>query len=93
MLGATTLDASTLDAHTLEARLLDARTLGASPLDARTLGASPLDARTSYQVSSALMELSEFLITANERDTKNRQKLLRNLRVCKTLAVTCSLML
>ena len=83
MLGATTLDASTLDARTLEARLLDAR----------TLGASPLDARTSYQVSSALMELSEFLITANERDTKNRQKLLRNLRVCKTLAVTCSLML
>ena len=29
------------------------------------LSACPLDARTSYQVSSALNELSEFLITAN----------------------------
>ena len=92
------MGASPLDAHTLGASPLDDHTLGASPLDAHTLGASPLDARlldarTSYQVSSALMELSEFLITANERDTKNRQKLLRNLRVCKTLAVTCSLML
>ena len=77
----------------LQRTMLGASTLDASTLDARTLGASPLDARTSYQVSSALMELSEFLITANERDTKNRQKLLRNLRVCKTLAVTCSLML
>ena len=67
--------------------------LDASPLDASPLDASPLDARTSYQVSSALMELSEFLITANERETKNRQKLLRNLRVCKTLAVMCSLIL
>ena len=71
----------------------DASPLDASPLDASPLDASPLDARTSYQVSSALMELSEFLITANKRETKNRQKLLRNLRVCKTLAVMCSLIL
>ena len=53
-----------------------------SDLFQRTMSsARPLDARTSYQVSSALNELSEFLITANERETKNRQKLLRNLRV------------
>ena len=45
------------------------------------LGAPPLGASASYSVTSALQELSEFLITPSARDTKDRQKLLRNLRV------------
>jgi len=45
-------------------------------VDAPLLGAS-----ASYSVASALQELSEFLITPSARDTKDRQKLLRNLRV------------
>ena len=45
--------------------------------------ASPpqLQPRGAYQVSSALRELAGFMLTASQRDTKDRQKLLRNLRV------------
>ena len=60
------------------------------------LGAPPLGASASYSVTSALQELSEFLITPSARDTKDRQKLLRNLRVghqgvCRCYMCTCSM--
>lgn len=56
------------------------------------LDAPPLDASASYQVSSALNEFSEFLITPSACDTKNRQKLLRNLRVRYQKSLTDYLM-
>ena len=56
------------------------------------LSAPPLDASASYQVSTALKELSEFLVTPSARDTKNRQKLLRNLRVGHQESLTYFLM-
>ena len=64
-----------------------------SPHPQRTmLSAPPLDASASYQVSTALKELSEFLVTPSARDTKNRQKLLRNLRVGHQESLTDYLM-
>ena len=52
-----------------------------APHQRAKFGAPPLDAYASFRVSSALKELSEFLVTPSARDSKNRQKLLRNLRV------------
>ena len=40
-----------------------------------------LDSRSAYLVKGALQNLSEFMSTVNERENKDRQKLLRNLRV------------
>ena len=46
-------------------------------------GESPpaIDSKSSKLVQNALKNLSDFLSTANERENKNRQKLLRNLKV------------
>ena len=42
----------------------------------------PLDSRRAYSVAHTLEELAGFLLdTPNARDTKDKQKLLRNLRV------------
>ena len=41
----------------------------------------PLRSRSTYGAVKALRELSEFLQTPDPRENKNRQKLLRNLRV------------
>ena len=41
----------------------------------------PLNSRNAYLVKGALQDLSDFMTTASERENKNRQKLLRNLRV------------
>ena len=40
-----------------------------------------LTSKGAYLVKSALDDLSEFMSTPHERENKNRQKLLRNLRV------------
>ena len=44
-----------------------------------------LDARSAYLVESALADLASYLDDPSQRETKNRQKLLRNLRVCDGL--------
>ncbi len=40
-----------------------------------------LDSRGAYLVESALADLARYLDNPSPRETKNRQKLLRNLRV------------
>ena len=48
--------------------------------------APSLDSRSAYLVKGALQNLSTFMSTANARENKDRQKLLRNLRVRERLA-------
>ena len=45
----------------------------------------PLDRKNAKPVQKALKNLSDFMSTANERENKNRQKLLRNLKVSYAL--------
>lgn len=43
--------------------------------------------KEASRVKKSLQELRKWLVTDDDRQTKNRQKLLRNLRVCAFMAL------
>ena len=47
----------------------------------------PLDSRSAYLLKGALQDLSNFMSTANTKESKTRQKLLRNLKVSSVKCV------
>ena len=50
------------------------------------LSSSPLSMQDAYLVASALKDLAEYISEpSNEKETKDRQKLLRNLRVLELI--------